>query len=141
MTQSPKLAALAVVLHQDRALLVRRKNPPDAGLWGFPGGHVEWGETVGQAAIRELREETGVSAMPLTYLPPLDVVVPDDQGGTQFHFLLAPVLCRYQSGKPVAQDDVTEAAWIDCDQITREALQMSANVAQLLRDAMARLGR
>ena len=48
----PRLGAIAVVLHQGKVLLVRRKNPPDAGLWGFPGGHVDAGETALDAAAR-----------------------------------------------------------------------------------------
>ncbi len=62
MTQFPRLGAIAVLVRDDRALLVQRGKMPDAGLWGFPGGHVEPGETALAAAVRELREETGVRA-------------------------------------------------------------------------------
>ena len=57
----PRLAVLAVVLRGEQVLLVRRANPPDAGLWGYPGGKVDWGETVEAAALRELAEETGLT--------------------------------------------------------------------------------
>ncbi len=60
--QRPKLAVLAVCLHEGKFLLVQPPNPPDAGLWGFPGGHVELGETLVEAAARELHEETGVAS-------------------------------------------------------------------------------
>ena len=69
MADRPKLGAIAVVVRNDHVLLARRGKEPDAGLWGFPGGHVELGETALQAAVRELREETGVEAHPLGYLP------------------------------------------------------------------------
>ncbi|MEN7538812.1 NUDIX domain-containing protein, partial [Aurantiacibacter flavus] len=56
--QRPIAATIAVVLREGQVLLVRRANPPDAGRWGFPGGKIETGETIEQAAIRELYEET-----------------------------------------------------------------------------------
>ncbi|MGV6850187.1 MAG: NUDIX domain-containing protein, partial [Marinibacterium sp.] len=68
----PRLGALAVVLRDGHVLLARRANPPDAGLWGFPGGHVEPGETGLAAAVRELAEETGVIARPVDYLTNID---------------------------------------------------------------------
>ena len=64
MAGFPRLAALAVTLDGDggQVLLVQRRNPPDAARWGFPGGHVEPGETALAAAARELFEETGIKA-------------------------------------------------------------------------------
>ena len=56
----PVAAVLGVIVHESRVLLVRRSNPPDAGFWGFPGGKIEAGETLEQAAIREVKEETGL---------------------------------------------------------------------------------
>lgn len=117
----PKLAALAVVIHEDQVLLVRRRNEPDAGLWGFPGGHVDAGETALDAAARELREETGVAAKPERYLTNIDVIQHDETGALRFHFLLAAVLCRYVSGTPVAADDVSEAAWVPLNDVARLA--------------------
>ena len=49
---TPRLAAIAVVMHEGKVLLAQRKNDPDAGLWGFPGGHVDFGETAMDAAAR-----------------------------------------------------------------------------------------
>ena len=70
---SPVPAVIAVLIHEGRALLVRRANPPDAGLWGFPGGKIEYGETVRAAALRELLEETGVQAQAQEILTTLDL--------------------------------------------------------------------
>ena len=78
MTDNPKLAALAVVIRGDHVLLAKRRNEPDAGLWGFPGGHVDLGETALDAATRELHEETGVTARPLQYLTNIDVITRDE---------------------------------------------------------------
>ncbi len=133
----PKLAALAVVRRGDNLLLVQRRNPPDAGLWGFPGGHVELGETALAAAARELHEETGVVATPETYLTNIDVILPGDDGQVQYHFLLAAVLCRYVSGKPQARDDVSDAGWFTLDDILGPHLSCSAHVDRVARMALA----
>ncbi|MFQ1701528.1 NUDIX hydrolase [Loktanella agnita] len=130
----PKLAAIAVVIHQGRVLLVQRKNEPDAGLWGFPGGHVNWGESALDAAARELAEETGVRARPEKYLTNLDIIIHED-GALKYHFLLAVVLCTYQSGTPQADDDVQDATWVDLDQVAH--LPTSADVAEIAARAAA----
>ncbi|WP_299876342.1 NUDIX hydrolase [uncultured Sulfitobacter sp.] len=132
----PKLAALAVVRRGDNLLLVQRRNPPDAGLWGFPGGHVELGETALAAAARELHEETGVVATPETYLTNIDVILPGDDGQVQYHFLLAAVLCRYVSGTPQARDDVSDAGWFTLDDIEGPNLSCSAHVDRVARLAL-----
>ncbi|AUH32476.1 NUDIX hydrolase [Paracoccus tegillarcae] len=135
----PKLAALAVTLVDDQVLLVRRRNPPDAGLWGFPGGHVEPGETALAAAIRELAEETGVIARAVGYLDNVDVIIRDPSGGLSHHFLLAAVFCDYVSGDPVAGDDALEAAWIAVTDVLAGRVAISASVDQLLRRALTHI--
>lgn len=132
----PRLAGLAVTLRGDDALLVRRRNPPDAGLWGFPGGHVELGETALQCAARELAEETGVIATPRQYLDNVDVIRRNPQGQLEFHFLLALVLCDYVAGEPVAADDAVEAGWIPVANVLNESLPLSDHVTRILRRAI-----
>jgi len=131
----PRLAALAVVLRDGHALLVQRRNPPNAGTWGFPGGHVEPGETALAAAVRELREETGVVAVPLRYLTNVGVIDRADDGTLRHHFLLAAVLCDYVSGTPVAGDDAMDAAWVPLAEIGQ--WHTSPRVAEVLRAALA----
>ncbi|MTH63299.1 NUDIX hydrolase [Paracoccus shanxieyensis] len=133
----PRLAALAVVLDGDRVLLVQRRNPPDAGLWGFPGGHVEPGETALEAAARELAEETGVIARPLAYLDNIDVIERGADGALRFHFLLAAVLCAFVSGQPAAADDALDAAWVPLSEVFDGARPCSDRVADVLRKALA----
>lgn len=126
----PKLGAIAVVVHDGHTVLVQRRNPPNAGLWGFPGGHVEWGETALDAASRELLEETGVRATPRCYLTNIDVVT------KTHHFLLAAVICDYVDGTPVANDDAQDAAWVPVEAALRGDRPMSANVAKILQLAL-----
>jgi ADP-ribose pyrophosphatase YjhB (NUDIX family) len=138
MVQTPKIGALAVVIHDAQVLLVQRSKQPDAGLWGFPGGHVEWGETVLEAAQRELLEETSVTAKPLHYLDNLDLLRRDSHGAVVSHYLLVGVVCAYQSGQPVAGDDALDARWFPLEQIRRGDLPMSNRVNDLLETALRR---
>ena len=136
MIAAPKLAALAVVIRGEEVLLVRRRNEPDAGLWGFPGGHVDLGESALDAAVRELREETGVHARPERYLTTVDVILRDGDGRVRFHFLLAAVLCRYCSGEPMARDDVSEAGWRPVEHVLSGQVACSRNVDDVLKIAL-----
>ncbi|QRZ12340.1 NUDIX hydrolase [Paracoccus methylovorus] len=141
MPRFPRLAALAVTLDGSgdtmRALLVQRRNPPDAGLWGFPGGHVEPGETALEAAARELAEETGIIGQPRAYLDNVDVIERDANGALRFHFLLAAVLCDHVAGEPVAADDALDARWVTVGDILAGRLPLSACVADVIRKALA----
>ena len=138
MSKHPKLAALAVVIRSGEVLLVKRRNEPDAGLWGFPGGHVELGETAMDAAARELFEETTVKARPLRYLTNIDVITHDKDGNIEFHFLLAAVLCEYISGAPNAQDDVSDARWCAIEDVLSGKMQCSQHVDSVVEIAGSR---
>lgn len=126
----PKLGAIAVVHHQGRILLVKRKNEPNANTWGFPGGHVELGETALAAAARELAEETGVIGTPLDYLTNIDAITRDATGAVAFHYLLAVVACRYERGTPQASDDVSDAGWFHPHEA--QELHQSPNLQKII---------
>ena len=132
----PRLAALAVTIRDGRVLLVRRRNPPDAGLWGFPGGHVEPGETGLQAAARELAEETGVAVTPRRYIENVDVIRHDSDGALKHHFLLAAVLCDYLGGEPAAADDALDAGWYPIEYVLTGNLPLSDQVTAVLQRAL-----
>jgi ADP-ribose pyrophosphatase YjhB (NUDIX family) len=125
------------VLRDNHVLLIKRKNEPDAGLWGFPGGHIERGETGLAAAARELQEETGVFATPVTYLTNLDVITYAPDGSVAFHFVLAAVLCEYQSGTPHAMDDALAADWVPVDDVMAHSIGLSRDVDHVLQLARA----
>ncbi|MEP9377274.1 NUDIX hydrolase [Aquabacter sp. CN5-332] len=132
----PGCAALAVVVREGRVLLVRRANPPDAGLWGFPGGRIEWGETAAEAAVRELMEETSVSAAPGPAFRALDALDRAADGTLLHHYVLVAVLCRWVSGEGVAADDALEAAWFSMAEIAARRNELSLCVDEVAEEAL-----
>ncbi|TQV72480.1 NUDIX hydrolase [Denitrobaculum tricleocarpae] len=139
MTERPIPAALAVVVRGAQLLLVRRNNRPNAGLWGFPGGKIELGETVMEAAVRELQEETGVEAEARETLTSVDVIIHNNEGALEHHYVLVAILCEYISGAPLAADDVSEAEWFDYEAILANPDAQSPAVGDVARQAMMRL--
>ena len=133
---TPRLGALAVVLKDGQVLLAQRKKAPDAGLWGFPGGHVEWGETVGEAAARELLEETGVKAKPACHLATLDLIKRGPDQSVITHYLLVAVQCEYLGGTPRAVSEIADARWVSVDDVRKNALAMSERVGFVLEKAL-----
>ncbi|WP_445501408.1 NUDIX hydrolase [Microvirga sp. G4-2] len=134
---SPIPAVIAVVIHEGQALLVRRANPPDTGLWGFPGGKIEFGETVAEAATRELLEETGIAGEAQGVMTTLDILVPSSDGTIRQHYILIAVRCRWISGDAVAGDDALEASWFPIADLDPKTLPMSADVDVIARQADA----
>ena len=131
MSDAAVPAALAVVLRAGNVLLVRRRNPPDAGLWGFPGGKCERGETPEQAALRELAEETGVTARLCAGLGHLDIAA---EG---FRYRLHIALCTDPVGLPCAADDAQAARWFRAGDVIGGRIIASRDVDRICLRAMA----
>lgn len=127
----PIAAVLAVVVREKHVLLVKRNNPPDAGMWGFPGGKTEIGETSLAAAQRELYEETGIVADPERILTVVDAIAKDDNGDVSTHYVMVAIQCRYMSGEPIAADDVSEARWVNIQHLLQNSDIMSEGVSEL----------
>ncbi len=136
----PGCAALAVVVREGKVLLVRRANPPDAGLWGFPGGRIEWGESAAEAAVRELAEETGVHAEPGLSFRALDALDRAADGTLLHHYVLVAVLCRWISGDGAAADDALDAAWMSLEEIATRKAELSACVEDVALEALGLAG-
>lgn len=134
MPVRPITAVLAVVIRDGQVLLVQRANPPDAGLWGFPGGKVEFGETLLAAAERELSEETGVTAVARQVFNAVDAYDRSDAGDLRQHFVLIAVLCQWQAGEPFAADDALDAKWVAIEDM-ETTLHLSRDVAAVARQA------
>lgn len=114
----PNLAASAILMRDDRFLLVRRKNPPAATLFAFPGGRAEPGETAAEAAIREFREETGLIVSNPQPFATFDLETRAPDGTLRYHFLLS-VFRVEEEGRQVAvaEDDASECGWYTAEEI------------------------
>ncbi|MBM3604599.1 MAG: NUDIX domain-containing protein [Alphaproteobacteria bacterium] len=129
----PVVATIAAVFKQGQVLLVRRANPPDAGRWGFPGGQVDLGESLEEAAVRELAEETGIRATAERVFTAVDAFDHDESGVLRHHYVLVAVLCSWVSGKPTAGDDALEARWFPLDRLGTADLALSLDVEKVAR--------
>lgn len=114
----PLIGASIAVWHEGRVLLAQRDRPPFAGAWSLPGGSVEVGETVEEAALREAKEETGISARSLGLATYLDVIREDETGSITHHFVLMVFAGTYQSGDAYAGDGTRAVRWIEPNTIT-----------------------
>jgi 8-oxo-dGTP diphosphatase len=114
----PLVGVGAIIIDGDRVALVKRGHPPLQGKWSIPGGVLEVGETLRQAAIREALEETGLTVEPGELLGVFERVLPDDQGRMKYHYVLIDFLCRKVSGELAAGDDADEARWFRREELT-----------------------
>lgn len=108
----PVPAVGAVVWRGDEILLVRRGNPPRQGDWSLPGGCQELGETIEEAARREIREETGIEIDVLDIAAAVDLIDRDEDGRVRHHYVIVDVVAEWLSGEAVAADDAAAVAWV-----------------------------
>jgi mutator protein MutT len=135
---SPLVGVGAIIIDQGRVLLVKRGHPPLAGDWSIPGGVLELGETLREAAVREAREETCLTVETADLLGVYDRVLRDDAGRTLYHFVLVDFLCRRVAGEPHAADDADEVRWFTPPEIAELAL--AEDTAQVIRQGFERAG-
>lgn len=110
MAERRELPAVSVaVVRGDTVLLVKRALPPSQGLYAFPGGKVESGETLEQAARRELMEETGLEAS--GFRPVETIFIEGSSEGHPVDYRLTVFGARYVSGEAIAADDAENAAF------------------------------
>jgi ADP-ribose pyrophosphatase YjhB (NUDIX family) len=108
----PYLAVSAAIFRDGRVLIVRRARPPSQGLHTLPGGVVELGETLEQAVIREVREETSLDIEPLALAGYHDAIVRDAGGRIERHFVILPFAARWIAGEIALSEELAEARWL-----------------------------
>ncbi len=127
----PRVGVGAVVVHEGRILLVRRGGPPRAGMWTVPGGKPAFGESLQEAAEREVREETGVIVAAGTPLQTFELQEADERGETAWHYVIVNLQADYLDGEPVAASDAADAAWCTPEGVAELALD--SEMRRLLR--------
>jgi 8-oxo-dGTP diphosphatase len=113
----PWVGVGVVVWQDERVLLIRRGRAPRLGQWGLPGGAQSTGETLFEAAAREVLEETGLEVVPQAVVTALDSISRDEAGNVQFHYTLVEVVAECGPGEPKAADDAMDARWVPADQV------------------------
>lgn len=129
--QSPRVAVGAVVFKDNRVLLVRRGKPPAKGFWAFPGGSVNLGERLSEAAEREILEETNVVVKAREPVFTFDMVERDGQGRIRFHYVIIDLVADYVSGEPSSGDDAADARWVSAEDLA--TLPVSSTTLNLLK--------
>jgi 8-oxo-dGTP diphosphatase len=115
--EAPVVAVGVLLLDGDRVLLVQRARPPLAGRWTVPGGGVELGETLEEAALRELAEETGLGCTLGPVVEVLDRVVRDAGGRVEYHYVILDFLGTAPTGELRAGSDSADARWVRRDEL------------------------
>jgi mutator protein MutT len=132
---APVVGVGGVVVRDGRALLVRRGKEPLYGRWVVPGGTVELGETLEEALVREMEEETGLQVEPVELLTVVDRI-DRDGGRVAYHYVIVDYLCRWLSGEAKAASDALEVAWASAAELPRYDLPPKA--LEVVRDAWAK---
>lgn len=110
--ERPFLAVSAAILRDGKILLVRRARPPANGLFSLPGGVVEAGETLHEAVMREVREETGLTIEPVAPAGFREVIARDGDNRVERHFVILPFAARWLEGEPQLNEELSEACWV-----------------------------
>jgi mutator protein MutT len=110
--ERPQVAVGVVVIANDQVLLIRRGHAPRAGQWSIPGGRQELGETLAQAACREVREETGLDVRLTGLLDVVDGIFRSPDGAVESHYTLVDFAAVPVSGELIAGDDALDACWV-----------------------------
>jgi len=131
----PLVGAGAVIVHEGRVALVRRGAQPRRGEWSIPGGLVELGETLRQAAEREALEETGLTIKAGEVLEVFESLERDAGGKVLYHYVVVDFECRLESGELRAGSDVIDVCWAGADELA--TLGVSEPATRVVRKAFA----
>lgn len=127
----PFVGVGAIIVDNNRVVLIKRGHAPAAEEWSIPGGTMKVGETVREAAVREAREETGLIVEPGELLGVFDRLLCDPDGRTRFHYVLVDFQCTRISGELKAGGDAAEARWFTAEEVAK--LPLPEDTAEVIR--------
>jgi ADP-ribose pyrophosphatase YjhB (NUDIX family) len=119
-------------------LLVKRARKPALHLYTLPGGAVETGETLHQAVIREVREETSLTIEPIALAGHREVIMRDPQGRVERHFVIMSFAARWLAGEPILNEELDDARWLALEEIS--ALQTTEGLGEIVAAAFRCFG-
>lgn len=125
--ESPIIGVGAVIVKDDRVLLIQRGQAPLLGEWSLPGGVLECGETLREATVREAREETGLEVETVEMLGVYERIIPSADGRTRYHYVLIDFLCRPAGGDLKAGSDAADVRWVTREELPALKLAFDAN--------------
>jgi mutator protein MutT len=131
--QNPVCAVGAIVFKQDSVLLIQRGKAPALGKWSIPGGAVNLGESLEDAVMRELQEETGLTVRPMRIGKVVDRIFRDEEGRVQYHFVIVDYLCEVLEGEPQPRSDAAAVGYFKITEL--ESLDMTKGTAAVIREA------
>jgi 8-oxo-dGTP diphosphatase len=134
----PLVGVGAIIIEENRVVLVKRAHPPLQAQWSIPGGVLEVGELVREAAVREAREETGLIVEPGQLLGVYDRVLRDPQQRVQYHYVLVDFLCRRVEGDLFAASDAAEVRWFTREELP--VLNLAADTLDVIQKGFQKLG-
>jgi 8-oxo-dGTP diphosphatase len=140
--ERPMVGVGGVIIHEGRALLIRRGSEPLRGEWSIPGGTLELGETLAEGVVRELREETGIEVRVLGQIEVFERIF-TEKGGEKtkekkqprYHFVIVDYLCERISGEARAGSDVTDVAYAREEEL--EKFHLTETALRVIRKAFA----
>jgi 8-oxo-dGTP diphosphatase len=135
----PLVGVGAIIVQNDRVVLVKRAHPPIQGQWSIPGGVLEVGELVREAAIREAREETGLIVQPADLLGVYDRILRNEEQRVQYHYVLVDFLCRPVGGELQAASDAAEVRWFTRQELS--PLKLAEDTQDVIEKGFERLNR
>jgi mutator protein MutT len=133
--KAPVVGVGGVVVRDGKVLLIRRGKEPLYGRWVVPGGTVELGESLEEALVREMEEETGLRVEPLEVLTVFDRIERDGER-VVYHYVIVDYLCRWLSGEAAAASDALDAAWAAPEEIP--AYDLPQKALEVVQDALRR---
>jgi len=134
----PLVGIGAVIIEGARVVLVKRAHPPLQDQWSIPGGVLEVGELVSEAAVREAREETGLVVEPVELLGVYDRVLRNAEQRVQYHYVLIDFLCRRVAGELAAASDAAEVRWFTREELP--GMKLADDTVDVIGKGFAKLG-